>query len=232
MKNNKHKKQKTVLSGDTIEIKQMNGNSTFLKKTKPIGNRLEDSKHLDGEYAKSIDDFLEKRKYEVPLYDPQTGEPNPKYEKLTGKKNPLLNAPRLLNQSFKEYKQKNRFLVNLPKEFGIDIWDIKFTNRPTIYLTPKKFLGITYGYKKMYSEINIEINEGLQNNNNILLNLLEDNHKFNFEIEEVDPTGIVINKFNLYDCYITYLSFGDLDYKSNEINNIMLSISIGRLEIK
>jgi hypothetical protein len=226
------KKQKTVLSGDTIEVKQMNGASTFLKKTKPIGNRLEDSKHLDGGYAKSIDDYLERKKYEVPLYDPQTGEPNPEYEKLTGKKNPLLNTPRLLNQSFKEYKLKNRFFVHLPKQFGVDIWDVKFTNRPTISLVPKKFLGITYGYKKTYSEINIEINEGLQNKNNTLLKLLEDKHKFSFEIEELDPTGVVVNKFNFYDCYLTYLSFGDLDYKSNEINNTILSISIGRLEIK
>jgi hypothetical protein len=226
------KKQKTVLSGDTIEIKQINGTSTFLKKTKPIGNRLEDSKHLDGVYANSIDDYLERKKYEVPLYDPQTGEPNPEYEKLTGKKNPLLNTPRLLNQSFKEYKLKNRFFVHLPKEFGVDIWDVKFTNRPTISLVPKKFLGITYGYKKIYSEINIEINEGLQNKNNTLLKLLEDKHKFSFEIEELDPTGVVVNKFNFYDCFITYLSFGDLDYKSDEINNTILSISIGRLEIK
>jgi hypothetical protein len=226
------KKQKTVLSGDTIEIKQIDGVSTFLKKTKPIGNRLEDSKHLDGEYAKSIDDYLERKKYEVPLYDPQTGEPNPEYEKLTGKKNPLLNTPRLLNQSFKEYKLKNRFFVHLPKQFGVDIWDVKFTNRPTISLVPKKFLGITYGYKKTYSEINIEINEGLQNKNNTLLKLLEDKHKFSFEIEELDPTGVVVNKFNFYDCYLTYLSFGDLNYKSDEINNTILSINIGRLEIK
>ena len=165
-------------------------------------------------------------------YDPQTGEPNHEYEKLTGKKNPLLNTPRLLNQSFKEYKLKNRFFVHLPKQFGVDIWDIKFTNRPTISLVPKKFLGITYGYKKTYSEINIEINEGLQNKNSMLLKLLEDKHKFSFEIEELDPTGVVVNKFNFYDCYLTYLSFGDLDYKSNEINNTILSISIGRLEIK
>ena len=63
-------------------------------------------------------------------------------------------------------------------------------------------------------------------------NILENKQKFSFYIEDLDPTGVVIDKFDFYDCTIDYLSFGDLDYKSNEINNIMLSVTIGRLEIK
>ncbi len=32
---------------------------------------------------------LEKQKFPIPTHDPQTGELNPYYEELTGKKNPL-----------------------------------------------------------------------------------------------------------------------------------------------
>lgn len=230
--NRKNKKSKVVLSGDTLEIKHLNGVTSHLKKTPPIGNRVKDSKSIKGGYPKSIDGYLEKKKNEVPMYDPQTGEPNPYYEKLTGNKNPLLETPKMLNPNIKEPKLKNRFLTHLPKEFGIDVWDIRNMNRPTIFLKPKKFLGLTYGYEKKCSEINIEFYDKIQNKNKSLLNYIETQKKFSFYIEELDPTGVVIDRFDLSDCNITYLSFGDLDYKSNEINNIILSINIGKLELK
>jgi len=230
--NKNTKKQKVVLSGDTIEIKHLNGVKSYLKKTQPIGNNLKETKYSEGEFSSSINDFLAKKKNEVPLYDPQTGEPNPHYEKLTGKKNPLLNTPKMLNPQIKECKLKNRFLVHLPKELGIDVWDVKFVSKPTIILKPKKFLGLTYAYEKIYSPLSIEINDTIQNKNKNLLKFLENQQEFSFYIEDLDPTGVVIDRFDFYDCTIDYLSFGDLDYKSNEINNIILSITIGKLEIK
>lgn len=228
----KTKKTKVVLSGDTIEIKHLNGVSSYLTKTPPIGNDIKERKSIKGEFSSSIDDFLEKKKNEIPLYDPQTGEPNPNYEKLTGKKNPLLSTPKMLNPQVKECKLKNRFLVHLPKELGVDVWDVRFVNRPTIMLEPKKFLGLTYDYKKTYSPLSLEINDTIQNKNKNLLKFLENQQYFSFYIEELDPTGVVVDRFDLSGCNITYLSFGDLDYKSNEINNIILSITIGGLEIK
>lgn len=226
-----NKNKKVVLTGDTIEIKHLNGVSSYLTKTPPIGNNLKEQKHIKGTFSSSIDDYLEKQKNDIPLYDPQTGEPNLRYEELTGKKNPLLNTPKTLNPRVKEYKLKNRFLVHLPKDFEIDMWDVKYVNRPTIILKPKKFLGLTYGYKKTYPPLSLEINDTVQNKNKNLLKILENQEKFTFYIEELDPTGIVIEKFDFYDCSIDYLSFSDLNYKSNEINNITLSINIGNLEI-
>jgi hypothetical protein len=226
------KNKKEVLSGDTLEVKHLNGVKSYLTKTPPIGNRLEDAKSIKGDYPKSIDEYLDKKKNEVPMYDPQTGEPNPYYEKLTGNKNPLLETPKMLNPNIKEPKLKNRFLVYLPKEFGVDVWDVRKINKPTVVLNPKKILGLTYGYEKKFSEINIEFYDKIQNKNKNLLNYLETQKKFSFYIEELDPTGVVIDRFDLSDCNITYLSFGDLDYKSKEINNIILSINIGKLELK
>lgn len=52
-----------------------------------------------------------KTKFDVPTHDPQTGELNPHYEKLTGKKNPLVNPdliiktePRMIKEDFKKEK--------------------------------------------------------------------------------------------------------------------------------
>ena len=52
-----------------------------------------------------------KTKFDVPTHDPQTGELNPYYEELTGKKNPLVNPdlvievpPRMIREDFKKEK--------------------------------------------------------------------------------------------------------------------------------
>ncbi len=52
-----------------------------------------------------------KTKFDVPTHDPQTGELNPFYKELTGKKNPLVNSdlvikvpPRMVREDFKKEK--------------------------------------------------------------------------------------------------------------------------------
>jgi len=52
-----------------------------------------------------------KTKFQIPTHDPQTGELNPFYEELTGKKNPLVNSdliiktePRMIKEDFKKEK--------------------------------------------------------------------------------------------------------------------------------
>jgi hypothetical protein len=52
-----------------------------------------------------------KTKFQIPTHDPQTGELNPFYEELTGKKNPIVNPdlvievpPRMIREDFKKEK--------------------------------------------------------------------------------------------------------------------------------
>ena len=48
-----------------------------------------------------------KTKFDVPTHDPQTGELNPYYEELTGKKNPLTEEKKEYLYEIKEYIKKN-----------------------------------------------------------------------------------------------------------------------------
>ena len=48
-----------------------------------------------------------KTKFEIPTYDPQTGELNPYYEQLTGKKNPLNSYRDKMIQKVVDYKSKD-----------------------------------------------------------------------------------------------------------------------------
>jgi hypothetical protein len=56
-----------------------------------------------------------KTKFQIPTHDPQTGELNPFYEELTGKKNPLVNPdliiktePKMIREDFNKDKDMNK----------------------------------------------------------------------------------------------------------------------------
>ena len=57
---------------------------------------------------KEVRESLEwKTKFDVPTHDPQTGELNPYYEELTGKKNPLTEEKKECLHNIKECIKKN-----------------------------------------------------------------------------------------------------------------------------
>jgi len=187
----------------------------------------------DKNYAKSIDDFLEKKKNEIPLFDPRTGEPNMEYEKLTGKKNPLTDRIDLLNKLpiVFEPKRTNRFLVNLPEELTIPAYFISTIEKPRIYIEEKKIFGITYSRKRKYSDINLNIRDLPGNFINKLITYLETNKKFSLEIEIIDPTGALVDRYILGDCVIKSIDFGKSDYALDNINIISLIINYKKLTI-
>jgi hypothetical protein len=175
----------------------------------------------DKNYAKSIDDFLEKKKNEIPLFDQHTGEPNMEYEKLTGKKNPLTDRISLLNKLpiVFEPKLTNRFLVNLPEELTIPAYSISSIEKPIIYIEEK------------YSDIKLNIRDLPGNFINKLITYLETNKKFSLEIEIIDPTGALVDRYVLGDCVIKFIDFGKSDYALNNINIISLIINYKKLTI-
>jgi hypothetical protein len=56
-----------------------------------------------------------KTKFDIPTHDPQTGELNPYYEELTGKKNPLDSYRDKMTQKVGEYKN-NKDLDKMPNQ--------------------------------------------------------------------------------------------------------------------
>lgn len=53
-----------------------------------------------------------KKMYEIPTHDPQTGELNPQYEELTGKKNPLI--PKVI--AMDDLYDKGKNLEKMPNQ--------------------------------------------------------------------------------------------------------------------
>lgn len=177
-----------------------------------------------------FNEYIEKRKLDVPLYDPQTGEPNLNYEKLTGKKNPILQLRKMPLQY--EPKRKNRFIITFPKNFGIESWVVSDTSRPSVTIKNKKFLGITYKkvieweriYMKLVDPIGPSSADGV-------MKIIEESTLFNYILEMLDPTGMSVEKWYLKDCTLESVDFGTLSYKSDGLATINLVIVPKKVEL-
>ena len=53
-------------------------------------------------------------------------------------------------------------------------------------------------------------------------------YKKDVELEMLDPTGVVVEKWILQGCFITTLNFGDLDYSRDELSTIECGLRMNR----
>jgi len=128
-----------------------------------------------------------------------------------------------------EPKKKNRWLIRFPSEFGIQEWWISSMDRPKITFKRLLYFFIT----ESIEPINITFRETIENNelSSKLFNDLSEKI-FDVDIDMLDPTGVVVEKFILLDCRLLMIDFCDLNYSKDEIANIKIKIQPGRLEIK
>ena len=199
-----------------------------IKSTPPVSGNTRTTL-IDGfDYEKSISNYNKRRKTEVPIFDPVTGEANLDYEKLTGKKNPLLDSfkPRmLLNLPIVyEPKQSNRFLVKFPTEFKIKEWVVRSIEKPKLRIIDKKIFGFKYGSKSLWSTINITLLDSIGYSSTESVFNINQVEPFTIHIEMLDPTGVVVEDMKLVDCRIKSIDYGYLGYTENKIHTINLEI--------
>jgi len=198
-------------------------------------------------------EYVEKKKNEIPMYDPQTGEANPYYEELTGKKNPLLekNNDALSNTKngtnhrvgsqkygkdivLPEFGRKNRFLLILPKELGIEPFFISSITGPKINFDNVKVLGIKTHIKKYEIEdIVLKFKSPLQNQiNKKLWEMGVNGKRFGMKIEILEPNGVVYESWLMTGCLLKSVNFGTLDYTDSSFSECELVISPSDYMIK
>ena len=176
---------------------------------------------------------------EIPMYDPQTGEPNPLYEELTGKKNPLIQM-RQNNNNLGcmpiqyEPKRKNRWLVHFPEHFKIEPWCVFKTQRPSMKIVEKKFLGLRMGMNVEWEKISFEFVDPIGPSVSERLFELMDNElteTFDYVLELLDPTGVVVERWNIQDCEIEAISLGALDYTDDAIAKCFMLVKPGKITL-
>ena len=178
-------------------------------------------------YSGKSQDAIFSESRDVPLFDPQTGEPNPFYEELTGKKNPLLENKNMLSPSY-EPKLNNRFIVTFPSEFNIPEWSAFSVDMPSFSIKEKKIFGIKYFEEIVWDDVLVQLYDPIDpSNSKAIMKIIETNPniKFDFFINILDPAGITIETWCLTGCRFSSVYFGHYDYSDFNTTKIDLTIT-------
>ena len=155
-----------------------------------------------------------------------TNSPNENIEKLWRK--PSLN-------NFVEPKMGNRFLIYFPEYFNIPEWAITKASRPRLNIFKRDIFPHNNDLTQQFYEwadLELKLIDPISPSSTQALNNLVRNNTIheNIEItlEMLDPTGIVVERWLLTDCFIKSIDFGSLSYSSNNLAEITLTISINQ----
>ena len=138
--------------------------------------------------------------------------------------------------------RKNRWLMRFPADLGIQEWWLKSAKRPSIKQTDVSidFLNTKTHVLGRYEWENIQVifrdTIGPSTSQALMewVRLESESatgrqgyaagYKRDVELEMLDPTGVVVSKWILKNAFLTDVSFGDLDYSSDDVMEINATI--------
>jgi len=141
-----------------------------------------------------------------------------------------------------EPKRQNRFIMRFPSSLGINEWFVESASRPTITVnsTPIPFLNTeTYVAGRFtWGTINVTLRDpiGPSATQAIMewIRLCAESvtgrmgyaagYKRNVDLEMLDPTGVVVEKWIMEGCFITSSNFGNLGYAQDALATIQITL--------
>ncbi len=145
-----------------------------------------------------------------------------------------------------EPKRQNRFILRFPSTLGINEWFVETASRPklTIASTEIQFLNTsTYVAGRFtWGEISVKFRDPIGPSASQALmewvRLCAESvtgrmgyaagYKKNVELEMLDPTGVVIEKWQLQGTMLTNVNFGDLSMDDDGIADITADLRFDR----
>ena len=145
-----------------------------------------------------------------------------------------------------EPKRQNRFIVRFPSSLGINEWFVESAARPhiTIGATEIQFLNTsTYVAGRFtWGTINVKFRDPIGPSASQALmewvRLCAESvtgrmgyaagYKKDIELEMLDPTGVVVEKWVLQGTFLTNLDFGSLSYDDDKLADITASLRMDR----
>ncbi len=145
-----------------------------------------------------------------------------------------------------EPKRKNRFLLRFPSTLGINEWYVFSASRPSVKInsTEIPFLNTsTYvAGRFVWNELRVQFKDPIgPSASQALMEWMRlhaesvtgrmgyaAGYKKDVELEMLDPTGVVVEKWILQGTFMTDLNFGDLDYSRDEIATIDVTLRMDR----
>lgn len=137
-----------------------------------------------------------------------------------------------------EPKRKNRFILRFPSSLGINEWFVESTARPqiTIGSTEIQFLNTsTYvAGRFVWNPITVSFRDPIgPSASQALMEWVRlhaesvtgrmgyaAGYKKDIDLEMLDPTGVVVEKWILYGTFLTDVNFNNLGYSDDAIANI------------
>lgn len=141
-----------------------------------------------------------------------------------------------------EPKRKNRFILRFPSELGINEWFVESTSRPkiTIGATPIPFLNTEKYVAGKYTWGTISVTFRDPIGPSAAQALMEwvrlhaesvtgrmgyaAGYKKTIELDMLDPTGVVIEKWQLVDTFLTDVDFSSLGYGEDGLAQITATL--------
>ena len=145
-----------------------------------------------------------------------------------------------------EPKRENRWILRFPSSLGINEWYVETTSRPklTIAATEIQFLNTSTFVIGRFTWETIDVTFRDPIGPSATQALMEwirlhsesvtgrqgyaAGYKKDVELEMLDPTGVVIEKWILQGTMVTSANFGDLDYSSSDIADISCTLRFDR----
>jgi hypothetical protein len=145
-----------------------------------------------------------------------------------------------------EPKRMNRFILRFPSSLGINEWFVESTSRPKIKInsTEIQFLNTsTYVAGRFtWDPISVKFRDPI--GPSAAQALMEwvrlhaesvtgrmgyaAGYKKNIDLEMLDPTGVVVEKWILEGTFLTDVNFGELGYSQDGIATISASLRMDR----
>ena len=145
-----------------------------------------------------------------------------------------------------EPKRQNRFILRFDSSLGINEWFVESTSRPhiTIAATEIQFLNTStfVAGRFNWQTINVTFRDPI--GPSAAQALMEwvrlhaesvtgrmgyaAGYKKNVDLEMLDPTGVVVEKWILEGTFLTDVSFGDLGYSNDGLVQISASLRMDR----
>ena len=145
-----------------------------------------------------------------------------------------------------EPKRQNRFIMRFPSPLGINEWFVESANRPSITInsTEIAFLNTSTYVAGRFTWTTIPVVFRDPIGPSAAQALMEwvrlhaesvtgrmgyaAGYKKNVDLEMLDPTGVVVEKWILEGCFLTNLNFGELNYSQDELATIDASLRMDR----
>lgn len=145
-----------------------------------------------------------------------------------------------------EPKRVNRFLFSFPSSLGINEWFVTSSQRPSAkinsveipFINTSTFVAGRFNWEEMKVTFKDPIGPSAAQALMEWFRLHAESvtgrmgyaagYKKDVELNMLDPTGVVIEKWILQGCFITNLNFGTLDYSQDAIANIECGLRMDR----